>query len=197
MSPRSAVEEIVNLMDNTHEGVVVCDKNFNRVKVKTAEHLRLHRLKGNGITEKGLYEALVEGVADDIIGGFPEIQQFFKENIKDKLVVITDFLIAEAQKAFTVWSEEMRTSNLKGLEERSAITMARKGYAAWVCEDKLAEAHTVLRSWRFFVLQNFLADNYAVGSGNFMEFVVYEWLWKKVTRPYDVFCELRELSNIL
>lgn len=41
-------EELVASMDDSHEGIVVCDDKFNRVKIKTLHYFELHRMAHNG-----------------------------------------------------------------------------------------------------------------------------------------------------
>ena len=60
------------------EGYVVCDDNFNRVKIKSEDYVRLHGIKGEGWTlKKGLQLILAEQ-HDDFITYFPE----YKEDIE-------------------------------------------------------------------------------------------------------------------
>ena len=41
-------EELVASMDDSHEGIVVCDDKFNRVKIKTLHYFELHKMAHNG-----------------------------------------------------------------------------------------------------------------------------------------------------
>jgi hypothetical protein len=41
-------EELVASMDDSHEGIVVCDNKFNRVKIKTLHYFELHKMAHNG-----------------------------------------------------------------------------------------------------------------------------------------------------
>ena len=55
------------------EGFVVCDENFNRVKIKGPAYVTAHKIKGEQqLSYKHLFESLIEGTIDDILGIFPE-----------------------------------------------------------------------------------------------------------------------------
>ena len=62
------------------EGYVVCDRKFNRVKVKSPAYLAVHRLKGNG---KLSYSRAIELVRlneiDEVVSYFPEFKDALME----------------------------------------------------------------------------------------------------------------------
>jgi len=74
------------LNDSDHEGVVVMDSDFNRVKMKAESYLALHRLKdGDGnMTQRRLWECIHQGLVDDVVGQWPEYAQRAEE-LKNKL----------------------------------------------------------------------------------------------------------------
>ena len=58
--------KVVNQMGADEEGFVVCDKNFNRVKVKSPEYLIASKIRNNNtITTKRVIEAMRAGMLDD------------------------------------------------------------------------------------------------------------------------------------
>ena len=60
------VELVGKLNDGRHEGVVVCDAYFNRIKMKTEEYLRQAKIINNGVlTVKTFSRMYLEGVLDD------------------------------------------------------------------------------------------------------------------------------------
>jgi len=83
-------------LSKLNEGFVVCDKNFNRIKVKGAEYLKAFRIRGNDkITQKKVVKAILDGYIDDMIGFFgdmPEIQK----TIRDFKFVEQAFEVARA-----------------------------------------------------------------------------------------------------
>ena len=53
----------------SNEGYVVCDKNYNRIKIKGDEYLKAFKIRGNSqITKKKVLQAIVGGYSDDLIG---------------------------------------------------------------------------------------------------------------------------------
>ena len=62
--------------DNLHEGFVICDSDFNRIKIKCDRYMELKGLKGNvGFTKDRLLQAILDDSIDDVIGVFPELQK--------------------------------------------------------------------------------------------------------------------------
>jgi T4 RnlA family RNA ligase len=64
----------VQEMDTNHEGIVIQDINFNRIKIKSEQYLSIHRMKdSNGQLSKAhLLKCIQAGTVDDIISIFPE-----------------------------------------------------------------------------------------------------------------------------
>ena len=60
------VELVGELNDGNHEGVVVCDAHFNRIKMKTEEYLRQAKIVNNGVlTAKTFARMYLANVLDD------------------------------------------------------------------------------------------------------------------------------------
>ncbi len=100
-------------LSKLNEGFVVCDKDFNRIKVKGAEYLEAFHIRGNGkITQKKVVKAILDGYIDDMVGFFgdmPEIQK-----------TINDFKFIE--QAFEVARAAMENYiKVYQLEDRKAI----------------------------------------------------------------------------
>lgn len=77
------------------EGMVVCDSNFNRVKLKTDWYLVLHRVKGNGVcTVKRVVKLWqLEGL-DDFIAAFPEYTEFVEPIMNEIRALINNSEVA-------------------------------------------------------------------------------------------------------
>lgn len=59
------------------EGFVVCDKNYNRVKIKTPWYIALHKIRGNGaLTVLRVVEMWQSDSLDDFIAYYPEFNKF-------------------------------------------------------------------------------------------------------------------------
>jgi len=64
-------------MGEDEEGYVVCDKNFNRIKIKGDEYLRLHKIRGNGpLTTLRVVEMWQNDSLDDFVAYYPEFEEF-------------------------------------------------------------------------------------------------------------------------
>lgn len=64
--------EFVKSMDENNEGIVVCDPDFNRVKIKTEKYVALHRMANNGVltTERAL-SIFLENEISEFLAYFP------------------------------------------------------------------------------------------------------------------------------
>lgn len=70
--------EVVNQMGADEEGFVVCDKYFNRIKVKSPEYLIASKIRNNNvITTKRVVEAMRANLLDDFYAYAPD----YKENV--------------------------------------------------------------------------------------------------------------------
>lgn len=64
-------------MGDDEEGYVVCDANFNRIKIKGDEYLALHKMRGNGpLTVLRVIEMWQNETLDDFIAYYPEFKDF-------------------------------------------------------------------------------------------------------------------------
>lgn len=64
-------------MGDDEEGYVVCDRYFNRIKVKGDEYLALHKMRGNGpLTVLRVVEMYQQGTLDDFVAYYPEFKDF-------------------------------------------------------------------------------------------------------------------------
>lgn len=71
-----------------NEGVVVCDAEFNRVKIKNPQYLAFHRLKGRvGNSKRNLLELILLGHEDDLIPYLTEREKSTILDIKGRLVL--------------------------------------------------------------------------------------------------------------
>jgi hypothetical protein len=78
----SQVIEASKALDQSHEGFVICDEAFNRIKVKSTSYVEVTHVSGR-ITLKNLDEKLLAIIAknegDEFIGSFPEYRQRYEE----------------------------------------------------------------------------------------------------------------------
>lgn len=70
-------------MGDDEEGYVVCDANFNRIKIKGDEYLALHKLRGNGpLTILRVVEMWQNDTLDDFVAYYPEMREFIDDVIQ-------------------------------------------------------------------------------------------------------------------
>jgi hypothetical protein len=62
------------LTPDVGEGYVVCDAQFQRVKVKSPQYVVLHQLK-DSLSPKRLLEVIVQNESDEVLSYFPELQK--------------------------------------------------------------------------------------------------------------------------
>ena len=99
--PLKTLDDVVNAaskLDWKNEGYVVSDKYFKRVKVKSLEYLKVHRLAGNGVLSiRRAIDVYMAGECDEILTYFPEYKSVFDEIDKrfhDKYIEL-GFLVSE------------------------------------------------------------------------------------------------------
>ena len=94
--PLRSIDDCVkaaNELDCNNEGFVVCDKNFNRVKIKSPTYVALHHMKNNGVLsyERGI-EIVRGNELEEVLTYFPEFKDHL-EQIKEKY----DFLVSRLE----------------------------------------------------------------------------------------------------
>lgn len=95
------------------EGFVICDANYNRVKIKAPHYVALHQLKGEYFNAKRALEIVMKGEVDEVIGYFPE----FENEIRD----IEKRLNGLRENILQVWEAN------KHLENQKEFALAVKG----------------------------------------------------------------------
>ena len=104
-----------------HEGFVLIDSNFNRVKLKSDAYcLMSHQRDGLGKSNKARLELILSGQDDDVIHILPQFVQDKIVNIKNKLVslvssieqVYEEIKGAETQKDFALLAIKHRFSGV-------------------------------------------------------------------------------------
>jgi predicted CopG family antitoxin len=71
-----SLDEILTTWKGDKEGVVVCDNNFRRIKIKCNAYRQLKFIKGaDSFSDRAIFNMLKEGNIDDAIVAFPEIKE--------------------------------------------------------------------------------------------------------------------------
>ena len=115
----SSLEDCIAMaktFDFTKEGFVVKDKNYNRIKVKSEDYVRVHRLANNGsMTEERAIELIRANELDEFFTYFPHYKEYIGR-IKAKIAALS----------YTI---DKDISRAKVIKENSS---SRKDFAAWV-----------------------------------------------------------------
>lgn len=70
--------QLVANMPEGHEGIVVCDKNYERVKIKTLLYFQMHRARNNGVlTLERAVELILANDHAEFLSYFPEYTDYF------------------------------------------------------------------------------------------------------------------------
>lgn len=88
------VEDVIKSLHGTDpsqmEGYVVCDANFNRVKIKSPQYVALAHLK-EGLTVHRLMDIVRNAEGDEFLIYFPEYKEVFT-NLKDKYNILVTLI---------------------------------------------------------------------------------------------------------
>lgn len=104
------------------EGVVIVDKSWHRIKIKSDSYLKLKFTKGEGnFSKKSLFKSVVDSDWDDIVGAFPTIKATINEIRKE---------IEEARKNFL-------KKSIIAKNEYEKLNFSKAAYADWVKSSKI------------------------------------------------------------
>lgn len=97
----SSLEDCIAMaktFDFTKEGFVVKDKNYNRIKVKSEDYVRVHRLANNGsMTEERAIELIRANELDEFFTYFPQYREYIdkvKAEISSLSRIVDDAIAA-------------------------------------------------------------------------------------------------------
>ena len=83
------IVDLVENMDDSHEGIVVCDNNFNRIKVKSPLYLLMAHAHNNGvITDKRILSMYRADVLDDFLQYAPNQ----KDKVNEVMNICNDYV---------------------------------------------------------------------------------------------------------
>lgn len=121
------LDDVIKLCDtykgDEDEGVVVVDKDFNRVKIKCEDYIRLKGYRRMfETTEEQIWKGMREGTIDDALQVFPELNEKIQEIQKN--VIKYKHILEEYGKI-----GKTEFNNILVLNDEKT---ARRLYAAWV-----------------------------------------------------------------
>ena len=126
--PLKSIDEVISYCksfdSNDHEGVVVQDSNFNRIKVKSDHYRSLFFLKGDGhFSDERIFAAMKQGSIDDALAAWPEIRPRTDEIIAEWIGFKNS--VADLCKKAAAYYQDCR-------EKTSDPREAKKQYAQFV-----------------------------------------------------------------
>ena len=108
--------------DTNYEGFVLCDKNFNRIKLKSPFYTELFFIRGEGkFSNKKILKLILEEQDDDILAYFPEYTDDFNRIRKGLSLFITNLknILKEGEKyyhcekkEFAQWAKQYNHSDI-------------------------------------------------------------------------------------
>lgn len=117
---RKDYQDLVSSFDDTHEGIVVRDKFYNRVKIKTPLYFQLHKMANNGnITLERAIDIIKVNEQSEFLSYFPYYKDFFEE-VEKRLNQIDRLIDA---------IEYIATFSRTELEKKYSEKQARKEFA--------------------------------------------------------------------
>lgn len=122
--PLTSIEEcerVANEFDCTHEGFVVCDGKFHRVKQKSLKYCSLHHMKNNGALsfERGI-DIVRQGELEEVLTYFPE----FSEHLQK----IQDDFDALHEKLTNAWFKFNCIQHTLTTRKEQALVITSKDY---------------------------------------------------------------------
>lgn len=139
----NSIEEIQNaanqLTDNDEnfEGFVLCDKNFNRIKLKSAIYTNLFFIRGEGVfSNKKILKLIMDEQDDDVMAYFPEYREQF-DRIRRGLSLFITLLKKNLEDGDKLYDSDKKefAKNIK-LYEHKDILFKAYGCNYWKQDDE-------------------------------------------------------------
>jgi DNA-directed RNA polymerase subunit N (RpoN/RPB10) len=126
------------------EGFVLCDANFNRVKVKAPHYVALHQLRGEYFNEKRALEIVMKGEIEEVVSYFPEFKKEIEE-VKSKYDLLKEDIVGRYEANKMLVTQKDFAMAVKDFKFSSILFAMRKGKTLEECM-KDARLESVL-SW--------------------------------------------------
>lgn len=120
------IEYLDRLGNLKHEGFVVCDKDYNRIKIKNPLYIMAHRQLNNSLSSKRLMQLYLSGDYEELLTYFPEYREKIEQQYVKIDAIVNDILS---------WNKELRRNKLsyadaakatKGVKYQQIIMMVYK-----------------------------------------------------------------------
>ena len=137
------VKNLANTLPWSQEGFVICDANFNRVKVKSPEYVKAHFMRNNNVvTDEKLIEIILENEIDEFLIYAPDFKErlLYLKALKEKCISEIEETIEKlkpseflsrkelAQEINTNYPQFMRSflfNYNKGMEKYNNLTVSK------------------------------------------------------------------------
>lgn len=87
-----------------HEGFVVCDKNYNRIKIKSKDYFLLHKMANNGILSiKDAIDLVAENNTEEFLTYFPQHKKML-DIIQNKYIAILQEVNLYNEYCYKLWN---------------------------------------------------------------------------------------------
>ena len=138
--------KVVESMGDGHEGIVIRDKNNNRVKIKTLLYFELHKLKNNGaLTLERIVDLIRANDHYEFLSYFPEYQPMF-DDIKSQLED-ADRATDKVREDVSVWkSEHSADEDVRSARKTFAQEFGKSQYASLYFAEYDGRLDTILDS---------------------------------------------------
>lgn len=140
-------------MGADEEGFVVCDKDFNRMKIKSPKYLELAYLHNNGVwSDKRMLDVIIKGEDAEVLVYFPEWKERFK-NLEVRKAWISHKAEAQLATVLTLWSVKIDRKRAEYAQlVKKYVDREFWGYCFWYFDhaneerdfSKWAETHLTL-----------------------------------------------------
>lgn len=145
--PLGSFEECIATFEHmsplAQEGYVVCDANFNRVKVKHPGYVALHHMRDGLSSKRALIEVVRSGEIDEVVVAFPEYETLLME-AKGRL----DTLVSELETSYDA---------IKHIENQ-------KSFALEAVKTRCPSALFAFRAKKVSSVRKFLASSLPIDS---------------------------------
>jgi hypothetical protein len=126
--PLQTLEEVVNFVKEfnplTDEGCVICDKNYQRLKVKSPQYIALSRMK-DGMGTKHLIELVRIGEAPEFLSYFPEFTEEYLV-VKEKYETLANTIANSFANFYQIPSQKDYALAIKHLPYSGILFQLRK-----------------------------------------------------------------------
>jgi len=154
-SKEEVLDNVANMNGLEQEGFVVCDRNFNRVKVKCKDYVRLHYVV-SGMTTRKMLQIIQKAESEEWLVHFGEWRK-----IHNQIKAVYERAITETEELWkrfgNIKEQKVFAMHIKDLKHFSALFSIRSGKAR-NARDFYSKMH-IKRLEEFLNLQNVVLNS--------------------------------------